>query len=124
MKIYIFSILLAFISSYVHAYTCEGTDQEWTPEHYRNSDTHTIEGPYSAEQVEKKHSYFPAGKTESVPFGASNEKWERFKEIYEPGDQLYYIKIEHGKNSLEKYIIVRDKCVMGRFLLSSRGMID
>lgn len=115
MQKYILSILLIFTSGY--AYACEGVDEEWSPTNYSNM--HTVEGPYTIKQIEKKHTYIPAGQTEPVLFGSSNKKWKKFKKNIHPGDQFYYVKLEFGNDSIEKYIIVRDKCVVGRYPLSA-----
>jgi len=117
MKKYILSVLLMLTASY--AYACEDPDRrEWSPENY-NSDIYTIKGPYSVDQIEKKHTYTPAGQTESIPFGTSNKKWIKFKKTINPGDQFYNIYSEFGDDSSEKYIVVRNKCIVGKYRLST-----
>ncbi len=115
MKQFILSILLILASGY--AYACEGTGKEWSPENYSNM--HTVEGPYTVEQIEKKHTYIPAGQTEPVTFGTSNNKWVKLKKTINYDDQFYYIRFVFGDDSSEKYIVVRGKCMVGEYRLSA-----
>jgi len=120
MKKYIFSLLLLFSSDYTYA--CEAHAKVWSPENY--SDMYVINGPYSIKEVEIKNTYTPAGHNERVPFGVSNKKWEMFKKLIAPGDQFFNIYSEFGNDSIEKYIVVRGKCVVGEYHLSTKVIIS
>ena len=129
---YIISVLFLFIS--INTYACNIPEYNSLPINSTTvsesgiRSTRTVEGPFSIEEVEKMNTYAQAGKTVPMPFGGSNEKWKKFKELYEAGDQLFLVKstakTECCNNYLDKYIMVRDGCVMYKHLIRSLGIIE
>ena len=126
------AILLLIIS--INSYACNNPKYKASPlntEYVSTPDsprTRTIVGPVSIEQAEEKHTYAPAGENIAEPFGSHNNKWEAFKKLYTPGDQLYFVKKESKTeccdNYLEKYIIVREDCVISKYLVRSNGIVE
>lgn len=121
MKKYFFSVLLLLTASF--AYACEGTDQEWLSTH-SNGNGVIIEGPFSVEQVEQRQAYTSAGETEPKAFGSGNNRWLVFKNKIKQEDKFYYVKHVIGDSFLEKYIVVRNKCVIDKYIISSKGIVE
>ena len=88
--------------------------KEWTPENYGKY--HTIEGPYSIDNIVKKNTYIPAGKTEPI----IRKEFKKFKQLFEPTDKIYTVKLEFGYGTSNSYVLVRNNCVVGKHLASDK----
>ncbi len=131
MKIIITTILL---TTGMSSYACDNPNYNTSPlnTEYVSTPkiprTRTIKGPFEIKQVEKKHTYAPTGTDIAIPFGTNNNKWIKFKENYNTGDLIYFVKKEVKttccNNSLEKYIIVRNECVIAKYIVKSNGIVE
>ena len=119
--IFIFSILLHSMSVGACVAPHESFDK------MKNSTKYTVEGPYTAEEMEKNNlveikllSKFMEGnsKTEEIkkiPFGYQNKVWVTLKEKYKKGDSFYSV-VFHIENFVSgSTILVRGNCIIGSF---------
>ena len=99
------TLLISLLSTCINSYACTNAAHDSLP---TNSEVTTssgiyittnVEGPFSVQYIENKHTYAPAGKTIALPFGNSNKKWIKFKEIKEIDDQFYFIRKKSKLNA-------------------------
>jgi hypothetical protein len=74
--------------------------------------------PLSTGEIEQKNmvEIEVDGKKSRVPFGEVNDRWQKMKSLYGPGDEYRYVHCLNGPPDagvgLSGYVLVRDSCIV------------
>ena len=77
----------------------------------------TLSTPLDADELENGHRITIRESGLVLPFGYSNKTWLDMKKAMQAGDQLYLLAQHDGHFRMERYILVRNGCIIRRMLI-------
>lgn len=107
---YLLSILMIFSCS--KSWSLECVEEGKVFKTYLESEKHTVEGPFTIEQLENINMIEVRETKEVIPFGYSNKLWLEFKSKIRKGDSIYFVKLIDGKAYYGGHILVREGCII------------
>jgi len=104
-------LLVILILHATTAFSCDRSEFDWS--RITNSSKHKIQGPFTIEELEKKHREEIKETKAVLPFGYLNEEWTKLKSQYKSGDKFYFVRFEEKQFLVKYYVLVRDNCIIG-----------
>lgn len=81
-------------------------------EDVRESNKETVSGPFSVAELERDRMIEIRHTGEVLPFGYSNQEWEKLKSLMEAGDEIFYVEHQDGMYRHSGHLLVREGCVV------------
>ena len=104
-------IFFISLSSFaLHSQPC-APDQESSERLQVKAGSH-LDGPLKISELERSNMIQVRETREVLPFGYANKEWVEFKSTIKHGDDIYFHSYRNGQFYMDRYILIRDGCVV------------
>lgn len=74
-------------------------------------ENYKLMGPFTVEELEKRHTIKIKGTGELIPFGGVKDEWNELKSRLKKGDEIHYLA-RIRPHFWGGYVLVRDQCII------------